>query len=511
MKAETTTVKLPRTLLETGADKDIELECTLADYLPGINRVIRTEANLLPEEVIINGNKAELYGKAVFSLLYESDYKGKLKSEKFVTDFNQRFDIGELPDGEHFPIAHCRCSYVGCKTLNPRRFILRCRADTRIEIKSMQGAKTVSAEDCKGAFFKTANHEVSYVMPPCRKDFSIHENISLEGMTPVAEIIYAAVCFTPGELSLSDGCATVRCNGVFKCLYEEESDEGNIKLLERSFPASFSIDDPDISSDTKANADIVCTGCEAMKEQDNYGENRIISLNCNALVKLSYLNKTNIKAATDMFFEEYECKARRDALYCEEAEMLPRHRFTVEKAVEIPDLPFTSCIDSNCEIVIKEVAVEDGNIEVKGVCAMNVLGCDEDGFSTHDVNLSFTETVPLQLKGVDAKAKISANAINASADVNNGRFNLRIAAELCGFIYKKKSFEALAEAEVTKLEAEAEDCKPIVIYYPEKGETAWDIGKRYHVDPKSILAANGDAFGKNEEIVNSGTVLYMQA
>ena len=79
MKAETTTIQLPRTILETGADKDIEFEGTLADYLPGINRVIRTEANIIPEEAVINGSKAEVKGKAVFTLLYESDYKEKLK------------------------------------------------------------------------------------------------------------------------------------------------------------------------------------------------------------------------------------------------------------------------------------------------------------------------------------------------------------------------------------------------------------------------------------------------
>ena len=93
MKAETTTVLLPVTVFEAGADKDVELESTLADYLPNINRIIKADADLTCEDIQINGNKAEVSGKAVFTLLYESDFKQKLRKERFSMDFVQRFDL----------------------------------------------------------------------------------------------------------------------------------------------------------------------------------------------------------------------------------------------------------------------------------------------------------------------------------------------------------------------------------------------------------------------------------
>lgn len=144
MKAETTTVLLPKTVFEAGEDKDIELESTLADYLPNINRVIRADADVICDDVSVSGGKAEVSGKAVFSLLYESDFKQKLQCERFSTDFTHKFDLKDLPDAELYPTVHAKCSYVGCKTLNPRRFILRCRADLGLEIKCMQGVQTVS-------------------------------------------------------------------------------------------------------------------------------------------------------------------------------------------------------------------------------------------------------------------------------------------------------------------------------------------------------------------------------
>ncbi|MBQ7048688.1 MAG: DUF3794 domain-containing protein, partial [Clostridia bacterium] len=271
MKAETTKVLLPRTVLETGIDKDIEFEGSLADYLPGINRIIRTEANLLPEEIELNGSKAELKGKAVFSLLYESDYKGKLKNEKFTVNFNQKFDVGELPKGENFASVSCRCSHVSCKTLNPRKFILRCRGDIRLCVSADAEAEVVATSSDSGAFYKTDTVSLSGKLPPLRKDFNVEESFNFEGATPISEIIYSHIKLIPESIEFSDGNAVIKFNGSYKCLYEEEGEEYKTTLATRKLSTSVTIEDDSISANSAGWAELIYDGCEAIKEQDNYG------------------------------------------------------------------------------------------------------------------------------------------------------------------------------------------------------------------------------------------------
>ncbi len=508
MKAETATIQLPRTVLETGADKDIEFEGNLADYLPGINRVIRTGANIIPEETVISGTKAEVKGKAIFSLLYESDYKGKLKSEKFTTDFSQRFDIGELPDGQCFPSVSCRCSYVGCKTLNPRRFVLKCRADIRLDLKSMQNIATISVADYKDAFFKSETHSFLAPHPVLRKDFNVEESFTLEGMPPVAEIIYAALQFSTAEANLSDGSVLVRCNGVFKCLYEEE--EGSVKLLERSFPAAFTIDDEIISDDCKVLTDIICGNCEVLKEQDNYGENRIVSMAATAIVNVNIKKKQELTTPIDMFFESYECVSKTEQLTYENTELLPKHRFTIEKIFEMPDMIFESCVDTNGELYITEAIADGKGINIKGNCTLNILGNNGNGFFANDVNIPFNEYIPISGIDKDCKIKFTEKSVNAIAEITgNGKINIRATADVCGIYCKKNSINAITAAEINKRESVEGDRKPIIIYYPVMGETAWEIGKRYYKNPKTVITGNDDIFDKDGTVVKRDAVLYI--
>ncbi len=508
MKAETATIQLPRTILETGADKDIELECNLADYLPGINRIIRTEANVIPEETVINGNKAEIKGKAVFSLLYESDYKGKLKNEKYTADFIQRFDVGDLPKGECFANTNCRCSYVSCKTLNPRRFVLKCRADIHMDIKAMQSVPIVSMEDSKGAFFKTETQHFSHCVPQIRKDFNLEESFSLEGEEPIYDIIYATLHFLPPEIIVSEGTATLRSNGVFKCLYEEEN--GPVKLMERNFATGVVIDDETITEDCECVAEILCGGCEVMKEQDNYGEYRIVVMSANATACVNLLKNGGVDVPTDMYFEEYECTVKGENIGFEQAELLPTHKFSIERRLEAQDIPLIECLDTDGVLYVTEALAEESGTRVKGNLMLNILGRDENGFYTQDFSIPFEEELPRCCFGSNSKIKASAVLCKIEAEtVENSKIKLKATGELYCTAYKKSALYAITEAEISKLEDDDSDLKPVVIYYPSLGETAWEIGRRYHVSPQNVLDNNVDAFDKDGTVNKKHTVLFM--
>lgn len=508
MKAESRAVLLPRTVLETGLDKDIELEGNLAEYLPGINRVIRTEANLIPEEVQINGTKAEVKGKAVFSLLYESDYKGKLKSERYTTDFAQKFDIGELPKGEYYPTVNCNCSYVSCKTLNPRKFILRCRGDIRLWVYSRAETQAVACAEAEDAFFKKCTLKFSEKSPLIRRDFTLDERFSLEGYPPVSDIVYASLHITPFGTDVSEGGAVLRCNGIFKCLYEAEEDMG-LKLVEKRFTPTFSIDDEEIYESSMLSVHIFSDSCEVLKEQDNYGENRILTMSAAVTVNADCYNEKELELPTDMFFEKYDCSSEKGKALYEDLKPLPPHKLLIEKTIEVPELPFEECIDVNGEGIINEVTVENGICNVVGTCNINILGKEENRYQTYDLNVGFNEQLALQQWGLDSKIKAKANIACAEASINNGRINIKLSGELECIKQEKHSISIITEGEIVQREAVSDADSTITVYYPDKGETAWDIGKRFYTSPNTIVEKNPEAFDGTGTITEKGSVIFI--
>jgi len=507
MKAETATITIPVTALEMWGDKDIELESTLADYLPNINRIIRADADLTCEDIQISGNKAEVNGKAVFTLLYQSDFKDKLCHERFSTDFVQKFDLRDLPEGDVFPKAAAKCSYVGCKTLNPRRFILRCRADVKLELKCMQKLQAVSAEDCKGAFFKTEKREIAVYCPDILRDFKCEESLGLETMPPIGEIIYTSLDFSAPEISKSDGSALIRSEACFKCLYETEEENTPPQMLCRRFPAVFTVDDELIKDDSKLFASLGARGIEAEKDIDAYGENRVIQLSYGARLCIGCINRKELCVPTDMFFTEYNCEGKCQAIPYEAPAERLRHRLTLDKIVE-GEMNVDSCIDANADLCIDEATPCPEGINVKGNCNVNVFGVGGEGYRAKDFKIPFSETLPFKLEGKDCEIDTTVLASTATAEIVGGRLALRISAELALDVSYKEKLCFLSSADIEKRSGVDED-KCVIIYYPQKGECAWDIAKRYYIDPKTLRENNAAVFDKNDKVADSGTIIYM--
>lgn len=509
MKAETTSVLLPATVYETGVDKDIELECSLADYLPNINRIIRADADVVCEDVNVANGRAEVSGKAVFSLLYESDFKQKLCCESFETDFKHSFEFKDVPSAELYPTVSTRCSYVGCKTLNPRRLILRCRADIGLEVKCMQSVSTVSMQDTKGAYFKSEKRKTAVYCPQVTRDFNMEENVSLETLPPVGDIIYTTLELGDGEVSVSDGTALIRAEAVFKCLYEKE-DEGGLTLAVRRFPVTVSVDDECIHADSDIKTALGAKNVSAEKDIDAYGENRIIRLRYGVRAELMCVNHQEIELPTDMFFEEYESENKSQQFPYETPSKEIKHRFMLEKVFEIPDMALENCLDVNAEATVAEAVRCDGGISIKGSCGINVFGSTADGYRAQDCNAAFSETVPFSADtGAKTHFKVTARTQTASADISSGRLSVHIPVTLCITAVTEETVTALASAEIEKCASDDTAAKPIIIYYPRKGESAWDIGRRYHTDPAGIIESNADAFDKNGAVVSARAVLYM--
>ncbi len=506
MKAETTKILLPRTVYEANADKDIEFEATLPDYQPDINRVIRADAELFCEESTIADSKTEVHGKAVFTLLYESD-GGKLRCEHFSADFNHKFDTGALPEGKLCPVSTARCSFVGCKTLNPRRFLLRCRADLGLCVKCMQSHDVISMEDTKDAFFKSEKLQVAEYKDTIRRDFNMEETFSLEAMPAIKEIISTSLRFLPAEKSCNNSSLLLRCEAVFKCLYEDEAD--TLNTVERRFPAVFTVEDPDINCDCLLSTKILPTKCEAEKQMDAYGEYRMIELEYSASVCIESITTRETSLPTDMFFENYVNGNKYTELPYEIPQKPTMHRFTEEKIFEAAEKLPDECLDVNAEVVINEAVAGEAGITLNGVCNVNIFGKREGTYSAKDCSLPFSRLIPMDSPADNSKIRAKAELISVTARSAGGSVTVRAEYETALEVCSMASAHVLCSADIEKRADNTDEGKPIIICYPQCGECAWDIAKRYYVNPEVLSKDNEDVFDKNGKVAEAGKLIII--
>lgn len=529
MKAEYRELFLPQTFYDSRAEKEIELECSLADYLPNISRILRVDAVLLKDGIEISGERAEVKGQAVFSLLYESDYKGRLKSVSYSTDYCQRFDLKGLGSEEVFATAEQRCAFVSCKTLNPRRFILKCRAETSLCVRVMKPFKSVEIKDENGFFYKEEPLRVQELKSSLERDFTLEESISIDNLPPINEIISQSLRFTNPEVSTSDGMAIVRCEGIYRALYEtvefengvgagkekiagdgEPTDElvgeggndastdckGLYAFVEKRFPVSLTVESDAVSEDSVAEAQIMLRSLEPSLDIDAYGENRVIDLTYNLRLVLEIACENETSVATDMFAEKYDVKCKSGDLVCERTLKAERFGFNLEKVFEIPTMTMEKCLECVAELSVSEVKIDEerDGITVKGLCVLSALGTSGDGFDTVEHSVSFTERFAMSVPdgAYKVRAQVSSTVVSAEV-VGRGRLNVRVGAEISATAICKTKSTVLLDAELERVNEESDGAQ-VIICYPEKNESLWEIAKHYRVDPEKLLKQNSAVF-----------------
>lgn len=552
MKAENHELFVPQTLFDSRGEKEIEIECTLADYLPNISRILRVDAELLKDGIDITGERAEIRGQAVFYLLYESDYRGKLKSVSYSADYSQRFDLKGLGAEEVFATAEQRCAYVSCKTLNPRRFILKCRAETELCVRTMKPFKSVEINGGDGFFYQTKQVGVQTIKTPIERDFTLEESISIEKLPPINEIVSQSLVFTKPEVSASDGLAVIRCEGIFRALYETLMPEGadsSVSLrsagrsggtggmvgtgetdgiggpdatggtdraelgdsadgggayrstelyafVEKRFPVSLTVESDEIKEDGVLGASLELRSLEPTLDIDAYGENRVIDLTYTVRALIETAWETEASVATDMFAEKYDVKCKSGEMVYERVLKAERFAFNLEKVFEIPSMTMERCLQCVADLSVSEVSVDEARdgITVKGVCSLSALGISGEDFDTVEHSVNFTERFAMSVPEGAYKVKARISPTSVTADVaGRGRLNVRISAELSANACCKYKETVLAEAELERVK-ESSDERPLIICYPVKNETLWEIASRYRVDPEKLLKKNSAVF-----------------
>ncbi len=505
MKAETTKILLPRTVYEANADKDIELEATLPDFQPDINRVVRADAEIFCEENAIGDGKAKVQGKALFTVLYESD-SGKLRCEQFSSDFSHSFDTGVLPDGRLSPTASARCSFVSCKTLNPRRFLLRCRADLGLCVRCMQSHDVVSMADSKDAFFKSVVLQNAEYKDTVRRDYNMEESFSLEAMPAIKEIVACSMRFLPAEQSCNTGSLLLRCEAVFRCLYEDDTD--TLNTVERRFPAVFTVEDPDINCDCLLSVKVIPTKCNAHKQMDAYGEYRQIELEYSAAVCVESVASTETKLPTDMFFENYVNENKYTDIPYEQPQRPTVHRFTEEKIFDAAEKLPDECLDIGTEIVINEAIRSNDGVTINGICNVSIFGKRDGAFCAKDCSIPFSRLIPTSLPAEECRIKAKAELVSATARASGSGVTVRVEYQTVLNVSKNSFVRVISGADIEK-RSDSTDEAPMIICYPAPGESAWDIAKRYYVNPDVLCAENEDVFDKDGNVSEAGKLIII--
>ncbi len=474
---------------DTGADY------VLPDYNGDVRKILYTEAKVRPAGNFENGESVDFSGIIVYNMVY-SDSENRINTVSFSSDYD--FGVKCNSDGYTSSFADTTVSSYSMRLLGPRKISAKAIVSSRVIMENEESFPV------RGTAFEAGKPEVlcaelsiagGRISEGVEREYA-EEILRLDGrVADEIEVVYSsAECALDSAVPENEGVTikgTLRIMALIKCDGEPLQSVEKIIRIDESLPCEAMAEAlrilPRASvSSVRCNVNADDNGC---------------SLVANVIIDLaaeSYRNESVVRVVdayrcdcdTKNEYEDY--KYYELATTINEKEELSA---AVERgALEIENLREIICLGA--EIKVTDTSIDDGVCNIIGEVNYSGVasGTDENGGISYQ---PFKSTVPFS-KNVnincqqDMKIKLvpSFFCTDATVSVDENNVYLGCKSHMKLVVLYEMHREILASCELVSGGEYETDVAKITVYYPESGETLFDIARRFHTTSEKISADN---------------------
>lgn len=476
-----------RMLFDGKAETSAESEILLPDYFPAIMKIIRSEAVPFIRTRSVYGEKVVAEGNVEFRAAYLSE-GGKLSSVFTKVPFSCSIEVKDFD--ENLPVhLTAATEYFDVRALSPQKIHVKATAAVYAKVLGCDMLPILSV--CEGAGeVEIKTKPVSYCKNTCfgRKTLRVSDEMEIVQKPRAKEILSYYATFTEGEQKLLQNKIIAKADMALKVVYYSDTND-SIETFEQKVPISQIIDISDLDEDTLCNVSFDLADCNMQIKDDE--EKSVISYDMEIAVSASGYKTFSADLIEDAFGVSKEIECISKTIRTEKA--LPQNE-TVNFN-EVVDIGVGNTLyDLNVTPRINRVYFEkeSNSAVISGVfsCALVFIDSEEE-IGTGMRSVPFTMKTELDNSVADVRGELTM-AVQSSAfvAVEDNKTEFRVSCLVNGCIFVSEDSEVLSEINVLE-EKQVNSDRNLVIYFAQKGESIWDIAKKYSASPVSLMEENG--------------------
>ena len=179
----------PRFVLDTVAEQLADVDLTLPDYCPNIEKILK--CSLIPkiQSKTLSGGQLQVDGVCVVNVLYVESEKKTIRCCEHTVSFSQSFSVRDAGEG-NLILTKTKPEYINCRALSPRRLVIHGAFSLYAKVITPQRTELFvpEREDLEVLRQKTA---VCDLRSNCQEQFTVSEEISVADKPAIESVLYA--------------------------------------------------------------------------------------------------------------------------------------------------------------------------------------------------------------------------------------------------------------------------------------------------------------------------------
>lgn len=474
----------------------VEGDIVVPDVCPDIARVLLADANAVVEATELKGTTLYLSGTVSFCVLYRPDEKNGEDCVKSISASFPFSESVEVAGGDACTFSvHATTEHIGFTLVNSRKLSAKVIASLHINGYKKRVLIPVSDIDEKQVQCKKERYHVYTPVADRHADIKLSDFLTIPAHMPdIDEILKVDAFATPQDCKVMNEKIMVKGILNINTLYTPDAEDKVPQLAVHQIPFTEIVEAPDVDEDCAVCVLFHTKQANAVPRGDMNGDTKIIS----AEIVLD----AHMKASKTMQMGVVgDCYSIVDALSVEREKVQLSSFITAEQAsfsekqlVELPkNESITDVLSVSCKPILRETVVEDGTLFVRGSLVSFLLYQTEK--ESDKVKSAVTETEfewRKTVDGADSIAECDLWLLDAKAE-KIGANGVQVSVSLGVYpkVLKPQSVEMITDCMLTPEENVLRAPRSLCVYCVQKGDTLWEVAKRYTTTIDKIKTANG--------------------
>ncbi|MBE6729469.1 MAG: DUF3794 domain-containing protein [Ruminococcaceae bacterium] len=483
------TMTVNEVVYSTNGEIPVDEDFVLPDFYPEITKILKHKALLRIASKSANSMSVEIDGHICITLLY-SDKNGCLHSFEHISPFNKTFDSDVDVTGG---TVHCKIKqeYMNCRALTERKAAVHGAFSICLQVKAKKQHDIIVDIDDDTVQVNRGECKFLNAIGNSEKNYLIEQELELSNShQSIDSIIRCDAVPVITEIKAVRNKAAVKGNLALSLLYSSGKQCIPYKSV---IPFSQFIDIQGISEEC------ICTGKVQLcflevKPRSVDGEWRSMSLCAKLNITVETFCDGEVPVINDAYSTRYNLDIQHTKVNLEKIAGHINDSFMFKKTFDFQEGTIVSVIDSWSEIETETCRFEEGIIKVSGNVTVCFLVNDKDGRACYlekKSDFEYSKNIDFKLEGNPLCSPVIEPVTSSFAIISDSCIEYRIEYKINLSLCEERVIPLLTEINADDKEKDRHnDGCSLVIFYANKGESVWEIAKRYNADIKDLKEIN---------------------
>lgn len=478
----------------------VEGDMIVPDIKPDILNTVSNSGNVCIYKKEVLDGKIRIDGSVNVYITYLADNEeGDIRSLNTTLDFTNIIDFNGCKTGMTLD-ENISVKSIECNVINGRKIGIKAILDTNIKVYSNEDIEVVNEIlDMPNLQLLEDLLEINSLVGEGSTKVYAKDTVIIDGIDDLAEILKVNVKIVNRENKVSYNKILAKAEAEVKIMYLTE--DNRINLVTSRIPVMGFVDMENVVDthicNTKYKLKNLIVKPNNVEEHSIYVEAEI-EISC-----FVYENK-NLRIIQDLYCpnmpinftqKSIETRAYKDSI---RDVLVLKERFNIEENSKI--------YDTELNVNIISTKIQNGTIYYEGELELDYIygGANFNQLKTKNIKFPFNHSVTLPASDrtiVETNAEIQDASVVVLPD-NTVELNVNI--EFCIETYRDEKLNIIEEIDIA--DEPILSNHSMVIYYTKKGDTLWNIAKRFNTTIEEIANINNI---ENPDRIDVGMQLFI--